>query len=639
MRAVLMIAGGAGVACGCNLVLGLDKLQDCPEQVGCPGAGGRDAGGDGAGGDTSATCTDHVKDGTETDVDCGGSCMTKCATDEGCETGSDCQSKVCAPGKSCLAPKCSDMVKNGDETDVDCGGSCPPCAPGLACVKDADCKIGPCTQGECPVSCTDQVKDGHETGVDCGGGAASGCPACAAGQGCKANADCQSGVCDGGSCAGSFVWGKFFGGGDTQQNPFAGLGADKSGAVVEAIDRADTLDFGGPQQITGEVAYPADFAFARYDGTGKFLWQQDIAGDDFQGLSAVAVSPGGNVAFVGYSDGNVYFYGSSSQPAPSGMVLGALKFGDGSILNATTFSSGGYPSAEGVAIDDSGSVVVAGSVPQLTVQLDQEVVGDPTQNTAFVAKFTSEVLCEWAFSFGAGPSAGPSAWAVTFDAAGDVVAAGGFDGTIDFGGGPLLAAGESDIFVVKLASADGAHLWSKAFGGVDDEAGLSVVTDAAKDVLVAGDFQGTFAVGGATITSAGDDDIFVAKLSGANGTPLWARHFGGAQKDHLQQIAVDPAGNVLLTGYFQGTIDFGGGPITSAGSEDVYLAKLDPSGKFIWARGFGGANAEYGAGVAAADAHDLFLTGPVYDKIDLGGGPNETTATDFLVRLHTPAAP
>ena len=100
-----------------------------------------------------ATCSDGIQNGTETGVDCGGSCSACVAAPtcsdgvkNGTETGVDC-------GGSCsacvAAPTCSDGVQNGTETGVDCGGSC------VACVAAP--------------TCSDGVKNGTETGVDCGG--------------------------------------------------------------------------------------------------------------------------------------------------------------------------------------------------------------------------------------------------------------------------------------------------------------------------------------------------------------------------------------------------------------------------------------------------------------------------------------
>jgi hypothetical protein len=89
------------------------------------------------------------------------------------------------------AASCFDRVRNGDETDVDCGGACGACAPGLACGGDADCNTGHCDGGYCrQPSCTDAVKDGFEIDIDCG----PGCGPCVTGSQCLVNGgDCVDG--------------------------------------------------------------------------------------------------------------------------------------------------------------------------------------------------------------------------------------------------------------------------------------------------------------------------------------------------------------------------------------------------------------------------------------------------------------
>ncbi len=145
----------------------------------------------------SPSCTDMAQNGTETDVDCGGTCTTKCGDGKGCATGPDCQSNVCNAGK-CAAPTCTDVAKNGTETDVDCGGSCPSCANQKACKVAGDCQSGHCQGMVCvAASCTDTVKNGSETDVDCGG---SQCGPCGTGKVCGVTTDCQSKVCTTGTC-------------------------------------------------------------------------------------------------------------------------------------------------------------------------------------------------------------------------------------------------------------------------------------------------------------------------------------------------------------------------------------------------------------------------------------------------------
>ncbi|MBI4699582.1 MAG: hypothetical protein HY744_00200, partial [Deltaproteobacteria bacterium] len=143
-------------------------------------------------------CDDSTKNADETDVDCGGPSCPKCATDKGCLSGGDCVDGVCGSDpKICLPHTCSDSVKNGSETDVDCGGSCPAgCANGQGCAQPVDCASGFCnaTKHVCVATkCEDGLKNGLETDVDCGGGA---CPLCATGKACSKGADCASTFCN-----------------------------------------------------------------------------------------------------------------------------------------------------------------------------------------------------------------------------------------------------------------------------------------------------------------------------------------------------------------------------------------------------------------------------------------------------------
>ena len=144
-----------------------------------------------------ASCTDGMANGDETDQDCGGSHCAACAPGKKCATSTDCLSANCDLGATppvCVS--CSDGLKNGSETDVDCGGTCASkCALGLKCATAADCATGECTGGKC-TSCHNGVKDGDETNTDCGGS----CAGCANGKLCNLASSCASGFCVGFVC-------------------------------------------------------------------------------------------------------------------------------------------------------------------------------------------------------------------------------------------------------------------------------------------------------------------------------------------------------------------------------------------------------------------------------------------------------
>ena len=145
---------------------------------------------------STGTCVDGLRNGDESDVDCGGACAT-CEVGQVCLEPSDCQSAACARGV-CAGTSCRDGKLSGDESAVDCGGACPGCADGPTCRAPADCASGVCTAGVCAAgSCADQIRNGAETDVDCGGPRCAPCPLSAA---CLLNVDCALGACVDGTC-------------------------------------------------------------------------------------------------------------------------------------------------------------------------------------------------------------------------------------------------------------------------------------------------------------------------------------------------------------------------------------------------------------------------------------------------------
>jgi FG-GAP-like repeat len=93
-----------------------------------------------------------------------------------------------------LSPKCSDQIRNGEETDIDCGGmTCGTCEIGQSCLADSDCEESTCERGTCtPLPCVNGVRDMAETDTDCGGGT---CRKCAGGNRCQTATDCVNGMC------------------------------------------------------------------------------------------------------------------------------------------------------------------------------------------------------------------------------------------------------------------------------------------------------------------------------------------------------------------------------------------------------------------------------------------------------------
>src|SRR6185369_6676346 len=187
----------------------------------------------------------------------------------------------------------------------------------------------------------------------------------------------------------------------------------------------------------------------------------------------------------------------------------------------------------------------------------------------------------------------------------NIFIAGYFTGTVDFGGGALTSVGGLEMFLAKYSST-GTHLLSKRFGSTADDLAKSVAIDPFGNVLLTGTFRGNVSFGGATLTSdgtfqspyyPGGPDVFIAKFDN-NGSPIWSKNFTNTSGDEGYSIASDANGNIFLTGYYQGTIDFGGGILLQNGGSDIYLAKFSSAGVHLWSKHFGGTAADSGQALA-----------------------------------------
>jgi len=195
-----------------------------------------------------------------------------------------------------------------------------------------------------------------------------------------------------------------------------------------------------------------------------------------------------------------------------------------------------------------------------------------------------------AFGFAAayGSAAAEGGYGVAVDKSGNIFVTGAIQGPVDFGGGPLLGR-YSGMFLGKLSGADGSHLWSKAFAGVDysdfnSVEGYGIAVDASGNVIVMSRLGGSITVdfGGGPLTGPG---LVVAKLSRADGSHIWSKAFHTGIVQGTAAAAVDPAGNVLVTGSWVGELDLGGGLLTDDRNERLFVGKFSGvDGSYLWSK-------------------------------------------------------
>lgn len=204
------------------------------------------------------------------------------------------------------------------------------------------------------------------------------------------------------------------------------------------------------------------------------------------------------------------------------------------------------------------------------------------------------------------------------------------------GMGPCAVTMDRDRTVTALFGTFGEALWSQQFGAAQDDGAYAITMANDGNVIVAGQFRGMFTAGSTTVSSAGGADIFVAKLSAATGDVLWIKSFGGAGNETATAVAVDSSDNVYVGGTFQGSIDFGGGAMTSA-NVDGYALKLDSAGSYVWAKGpLGGPNLDSVGGLAVRGS-TVALTGTYSGSMTVNGVTltNSGTQQGYIVEWGT----
>jgi hypothetical protein len=287
---------------------------------------------------------------------------------------------------------------------------------------------------------------------------------------------------------------------------------------------------------------------------------------------------------------------------------------------------------ESVAVTESHEIWMTGTFTG-AIDFGGGTLMDAGSGDVFLAKFDAAGNHIWSQRYG--DSDFQYSWGVATDEIGCVVAVGQYSGTIDFGGGPLPSAGNTDIFIAKFDS-NGNHLWSHNFGDISEQRAWAVAIDQNRNIITTGWIQGTVDFGGGPLAVSAVSSAFLAKF-GPDGNHLWSDHYGISDQNEGRRVAVDQAGNVIVTGRTQGQIDFGGGVMTTAGGYDAFLTKFNPDGAYLWSRQFGDPGGQNGMDVATDLLGNVIATGEFQGTVDFGGGPlSAGAASDMYVAKFNP---
>jgi Ca2+-binding RTX toxin-like protein len=472
------------------------------------------------------------------------------------------------------------------------------------------------------------------------------------------------------SQAGEFTWVRTIDNGQTD-----GIAIDSEDNIIATGVFQGTTDFDpGPGEAVSElVGLPSGFVW-KLDNDGNFVWAKaPEAGGSHAGK--VAVDSNDDIYVVGnqgartdMDPGPGTFYLDAPPQFFSGSYIWKLDNG-GSFEWARTWN--GNQSNAGCVVDAAGNVYFATTTfsnvaPQIDFDAGPQgfvLTGGGSSDIA-VARFSQglvidEVNLEAAFSIGG--SGSDTAYDIARDAAGNIYIAGEFSSSMDFDPGPgsfildppsHATASDpsriSDAFIAKY-TAEGDFVWATEINLAYGYANFNAISvDTFGNVFAGGIASGS----DLNDLEFGDSYVFgVLCMFNANGERQWAQLYGPSLFNSLvniNDVAADEMGNVYMTGYYSGTVDFDarGGIdffLTSPGDESAFVAMLNSNGNLLWAQNLAGDGFTRVNQLARDSQGNLLLTGQFAGTTDFdpSAAVSEVTTvpqSGFLLKLDQDGA-
>ena len=372
--------------------------------------------------------------------------------------------------------------------------------------------------------------------------------------------------------------------------------------------------------------------------TGKPLWQLGLGGLGTDNARDIASNAAGDAIVVGYTNETATFGALGQRTSNGGSDAFVLSINsEGTPTWVQTFGGPRDDTANAVAVAADGRIAVAGNF------LDDMKVGNLTAKATgsddlFVAQLDANGEPAWLWTAGGIDSDGANGIAATPD--GGWVVVGSFSRDAKFGTFTLTSKGGTDAILIKLA-AGGEVQWVKQFGGAYNETLLHVAVDGQGNIYAQGQFVDQVSFGGAVLKAGGgsDTDVVLAKYS-PDGEHLWSQRFGNAFNDIAGGVVVDNAGNVTMTGSFDKSIVFGDGEFQALGEADIYVASFDSAGKLRWSHTWGGPREDIGYGIAVDGSGNIVVTGWFQDSVNFGGDTLKSNGNKdvFIVKLASTGA-
>ncbi len=359
-----------------------------------------------------------------------------------------------------------------------------------------------------------------------------------------------------------------------------------------------------------------DIFIAKLDNNGNYLWAKKAGGTSNDSGIGIASDNSRNSYVTGYFFGTATFGSTTLTSSGDYDIFIAKLDTNGNWLWAKQAGGTNWDDGWGIYTDSSGNSYVTGNFSE-TATFGTTTLTSNGDWDIFIGKLDTNG--NWLWAKKAGGTSDDIGRSITASSSGNSYVTGDFTGTVTFGSTTLISSGIEDTFIAKLDT-NGNYLWAKKAGGSSSDFGSSIAIDSNGNCYVSGSFAFSAYFGTTTLSNIGNFDVFIAKLD-TSGNFLWARQAGGIGNDYVFGIATDSSGNSFVSGLFNGTATYGSTTFTSSGETDIFIAKLDTNGNYLWAKKAGGSSSDFGSSIATDSNGNSYVTG------SFGGASTFGTAT------------
>ena len=367
------------------------------------------------------------------------------------------------------------------------------------------------------------------------------------------------------------IWVKKFGAAGPDRIESLSLTKDGDPIVGGSYSNAITIDATDFTHKGGLDGFVMRFASA----TGMLTWGHGFGDAQNQRCASVAVAlTADNIVCLGDFSGVVTF-GSTNLTSMGLDDLFLVRYAsDGTFTSAVRAGDSAQQSARSLAVNASGFAYAAAQFEGTINWGPQTSAG---QGDVFLGGIPASGTASWTLRFGDSNTQQPNGMSLVPNAA-SAVLVGNFEGSADFGGKAVSSLGGFDAFVTRVDSM-GVVSWIRTIGDADPKSGIDdqYATDVAAmndgSLFVTGYVAGTVNFGSEQISGPGDNDFFVMRLD-PTGQTVWSFRSGSGNSQYGRAIALSGADEIVVAGDFRETLNFGNDPLTSAGSNDIFIAKL-----------------------------------------------------------------